>query len=311
MATLFVTRGLPGCGKSTRARAWVAENRAHRARVNRDDLRRMVDDGVFEKGVTERRIQVARDAAIRGLLKRGQDVVCDDTNLPLRTVRDLRKIARTVGADFEVWDMTDVPLDVCIERDAQRCVALGDEKNPVGEDVIRDMYTRFIKGRQYPLDVPEEPAEALSDIEPYVPVVGTIQAILVDLDGTAAHMGTRDPFDETRVHEDVPDPVVVELVQMYKDAGYWIVFCSGRTVGCHEATSEWLERHVMDGGWNYELFMRPVGDSRPDFKTKLDLFNQHIRHNFNVRLVLDDRDQVVQLWRALGLKCFQVAEGNF
>lgn len=306
MSTLVITRGLPGCGKSTRARAWVAQDRAHRARVNRDTLRLMIDDGVFEKGVTERRIQIARDAVIFSLLKRDQDVICDDTNLPLRTVRDLRKLAGRASADFEIWDMTDVPLATCIYQDCVR-----EDKIPVGEDVIRDMHTRFIKGREYPLDVPEEPAEALSDIELYVPVVGSIQAILVDLDGTLAHMGTRDPFDETRVHEDVPDSAVVETVQLYMDAGYWVVFCSGRTVGCFDATSEWLEKHVTDGGCNYELYMRPKGDTRQDFKVKLDLFNQAIRNRFDVRLVLDDRDQVVQLWRSLGLKCYQVAEGNF
>lgn len=306
MTVLIVTRGLPGCGKTTQARDWVAADRAHRSRVNRDDLRNMVDEGVFIKGVTEGRIQQARDSLIFGLLKRGQDVICDDTNLPLRTVRDLRKLATRAGASFEVWDLTNVPLDVCLERDAARW-----DKNPVGEPVIRDMYNRFIKGRQYPLDVPEESAEALSDIEPYVPVAGTPKALMVDLDGTVALMGTRDPFDETRVHEDRPDPAVVETIRLFVAAGYWIVFCSGRTAGCYEATSAWLEEHVMQGSYNYELHMRSVGDTRKDWQVKLELFNEHIRLFFDVLFVLDDRDQVVELWRKLGLKCFQVAEGNF
>jgi len=306
MTTLIVTRGLPGCGKSTRARAWVDEDHEHGARVNRDDLRQMIDSGVFIKGVTERRIQIARDSLIRSLLKRGQDVVCDDTNLPLRTVRDLRKIAQSVGADFEVWDMTDVPLDICLVRDAER-----EDKIPVGAGVIKDMYTRFIKGREYPLSVPEEPAAALAEIEPYVPVAGATKAILVDLDGTAAHMGTRDPFDETRVHEDVPDPVVAEIVQLYIRAGYWIVFCSGRTAGCYDKTSDWLEKHIVPGTYNWDLFMRPVGDTRADYQVKLDLFNKHIRPVYDIKFALDDRDQVVRLWRALGIKCLQVAEGNF
>lgn len=305
MPTLFITRGLPGCGKSTKARAWVDADHSTRARVNRDDLRQMIDDGVFIKGVTEQRIQVARDAAIRGLLKRGQDVVCDDTNLPLRTVRDLRKLARSVGADFEVWDMTDVPLDVCVQRDFIRR-----DKVPVGETVIRDMYTRFIRGRQHPLDVPEEPAAALSAVEPYVPLPHTPQAVMVDLDGTAALMGTRDPFDETRVHEDRPDPAVVAIVQAFTALGYWIVFCSGRTEGCRTETEEWIKHHIM-GGIPFELRMRAVGDTRKDFEVKLDLFNEHIRERFSVLFSLDDRDQVVQLWRALGIKCLQVAEGNF
>jgi hypothetical protein len=30
-----------------------------------------------------------------------------------------------------------------------------------------------------------------------------------------------------------------------------------------------------------------------------------------VRLVLDDRNSVVKMWRSLGLECWQVAEGDF
>ena len=31
----------------------------------------------------------------------------------------------------------------------------------------------------------------------------------------------------------------------------------------------------------------------------------------NVLFILDDRNGVVEMWRSLGLKCLQVAEGNF
>ena len=39
MITLLLTRGLPASGKTTFARAWVAESPTDRARINRDDLR--------------------------------------------------------------------------------------------------------------------------------------------------------------------------------------------------------------------------------------------------------------------------------
>jgi len=41
MATLIVTRGLPGSGKTTAATAWVAEEPLRRARVERDEIRSM------------------------------------------------------------------------------------------------------------------------------------------------------------------------------------------------------------------------------------------------------------------------------
>ncbi|MEO5876815.1 MAG: AAA family ATPase, partial [Streptosporangiaceae bacterium] len=80
MATLHITRGLPASGKTTWATAWTAQDRAGRARVNRDDLRAMLDTGEHVRGVTEKRVMAVRDAAILDLLRQGFDVVCDDTN---------------------------------------------------------------------------------------------------------------------------------------------------------------------------------------------------------------------------------------
>jgi len=302
MTTLLITRGLPASGKSTWARAWVDSERAHRARVNRDDLRTMVDDSVFVPGVTEPRIVAARDAAILALLRKGIDVICDDTNLPQRTARDLLALARRAGADFGVQDFTTVPVDLCIERDAART-----DKSPVGETVIRDMHARFLAGRDLPLPWPVEPAFSEPASELYAPVEGTPDTVLVDVDGTVALMGARSPFDETRVHEDRPNEPVIRVVRALAET-HWMVFCSGRTDGCKDATEKWLREHV---GVQFDLFMRPAGDSRKDSVVKRELFDAYIRPFYNVRLVLDDRAQVVAMWRSLGLTCLAVAEGNF
>jgi predicted kinase len=146
VTALIITRGLPGCGKTTRARQWVAEDREHRARVNRDDIRAMLDDGEFVKGVTEPRIIAARDAAISSLLRQGVDVISDDTNLPQRTARDLARLAAHAGAGLAVIDLTDVPLETCLKRNAART-----DKPPVPEEAIRDMHARYLAGRGHPL----------------------------------------------------------------------------------------------------------------------------------------------------------------
>lgn len=301
MTTLTITRGLPGSGKTTRARAWVAEDPAHRIRVNRDDLRQMADNGDFIARVTEPRILAARDALIVALLRRGLDVICDDTNLPQRTARDLAALARRARADFTVADHTGVPLETCIARDAART-----DKAPVGEDVIRDMHARYLHGRTVPLPLPAEPdgpaAGAL-----YEPKPGTPAAILVDIDGTVALHGTRSPFDETRVHEDRPNHPVITTVRALA-AAHQVVFASGRTDGCRAATEQWLAEHV---GVPFALHMRPAGDTRKDAIVKQELFDRHIRENYDVRLVIDDRNQVVAMWRSLGLTVLQCADGDF
>lgn len=309
MAKLIITRGLPASGKSTRAKAWVAEDPTRRARVNRDTLRLMMHDGAFIQGSsqgpdTEEQIKVVRDAAIKALLARGVDVVCDDTNLPQRVARDLRRLAVLAGGEFEVWDLTDVRRKECLRRNALREGAAR-----VPDEVIQDMYRRYIQDKGYPLPVPEEAADGPEDLVPYEPKPGTPKAIVVDIDGTVALRGLRSPFDETRVGEDLPNEPVIEAVRLHLDAGYRVVFVSGRSYDCRSATRYWL--NSMLGNADFELFMRPADDNRKDSVVKRELFDTYVRDQYNVRAVYDDREQVVAMWRSLGLTVMQVAEGKF
>jgi hypothetical protein len=57
--------------------------------------------------------------------------------------------------------------------------------------------------------------------------------------------------------------------------------------------------------------MRAEGDTRKDSIIKEEIYRAEIENKYNVLFVLDDRNQVVELWRRLGLTCLQVAEGNF
>jgi predicted kinase len=306
MSKLIITRGLPGSGKSTFARAWVAEDPAHRAEVNRDQLRKMLHDGTFLAGRegTEPAVTAARDAAIEALLRLGVDVVCSDTNLPQRVARGLRNLADAAGAEFEVQDFTNVPWDVCVERDQGR----GSEG--VGADVIMGMHARFLAGATFPLPIPERAEKDAPAARPYVPKIGAPAAVLVDIDGTIALMGDRSPYDWDRVGEDKPNEKVVELVRWLDTREEMqVIFLSGRDGSCEDDTVDWL---MGVGGFEGALlFMRAEGDTRKDSVVKLELFDKHIRDNYDVRFVLDDRDQVVKMWRSLGLTCFQVAEGDF
>lgn len=135
--TLTITRGLPGSGKSTWAEVRVAEDPANRARVNRDSIREMLHAGVWLGEATERQVRSVRDSAIVALLAAGVSVVCDDTNLDERTVDDLRTLADLMCVGFEVVDLRDVPVEVCVERDAARA-------KPVGEKVIRGMAAKHL-----------------------------------------------------------------------------------------------------------------------------------------------------------------------
>lgn len=316
MAKLVLTRGLPGSGKTTYAKRWASEGSGLRARVNRDDLREMLHGGPHGYvPELERRVTIAQEAQVFDMLKTGWDVIVDDMNLRNQYVRRWHKLAAEAGAEVEIVDFTNVPVGTCIDRDKSRFLQ---GHRHVGEKVIEDLYGRYVKGKPYPLPVTPW-SHAPATPEPYVAPVGKPRAILVDIDGTVALMNGRGPFDWHRVGEDLPNAPVVKLVEMIDNySGYQmeyggpevkIIFMSGRDEVCRDETTEWLRMQV--GAYRPLLFMRPEGDNRKDSVVKLELFDAHIRDEYDVLFVLDDRDQVVEMWRSLGLTCLQVAPGNF
>lgn len=319
MSTLTITRGLPASGKTTWAKDWLRQA-PDRARFNRDDLRQMMHGG-FDRDL-ENRITQAQHLLIRQALRLGRDVVVDDTNLPLKTGKEFSRIAYEEGAKFDVVDhFLHTPLEDCISRDAAR-----DPLARVGRRVIQGMHDRFfpmILSSRIPEYAP--PAEEMAQLQigkPYVVPLGAPKAVLVDLDGTMALMNGRGPHDYHRVGEDLPNKPIVDLVDMigaYSELAYSqgdpeieVIFMSGRVETCRKETLEWLGNL----GWDHaKLFMRPAlpdGVQQPkDSVVKLALFNEHIRNYYDVQFVLDDRDQVVEMWRSLGLTCLQVAPGAF
>lgn len=300
---LVLTRGYPGSGKSTFACEWVAEDPNDRVRLNRDDIRRMM----FGKGhgltyMQEKMVSRTQKSAARAHLRDGRSIIIDDTNLRLRFAKLWADMAVQTGAEFIVHD---IPLsaDECMANDMWR-----DESEMVGPDVIETF------ARRYPMPWPEvTPNTRLADPakpDVYVPDKSQPIAWIVDIDGTLAHheASGRSPYDWSRVSEDEVDDVIANLVDLLNSEGFIIVLVSGRDAVCRADTETWLAKHdiVYD-----VLHMRPEGDNRPDHVVKAEIFDNHIRHQYHVLGVLDDRSQVVRMWRSMGLKTLQVQDGDF
>lgn len=140
--TVLITRGLPGSGKTTEARKWrTAANPGVRLITDRDSLREMMYDrsGLLSR-TEEEAVGVAQRSMMRDLLARGYSVAVADTNLRQDRLTLIVQIATEYRHDIEWIDLRDVPVEVCIERDAARA-ALG--QRHVGSDVIRAMAEKY------------------------------------------------------------------------------------------------------------------------------------------------------------------------
>lgn len=296
MPTIILVRGIQASGKSEFAKKWAATDPENRVRVNRDDIRQMVTGTPktllshdLESFVTRIEKSVALTA-----LRAGKDVVIDAMNLRSRYVR------AWLGLGYPV-EFVDFPvsLDLALARNDAR-------GGKVPEEVIRATYERLTnKGK---LPDPPTADEPPAPVAQYVPDESLSRAIIVDLDGTLAHMGDRrGPYDWHKVGGDEVDRAVRTLVnEMGKT--HRVIVMSGREDVCRSETLRWLRDHEIE--WHH-LFMRAAGDRRPDTVVKTELFDRHVRDNFNVAFAVDDRNAVVAGWRAMGIKTLQAQEGAF
>lgn len=143
--------------------------------------------------------------------------------------------------------------------------------------------------------------------------------IIFDLDGTLvnislrrAHLEKKPPdwksFDSD-IGTDTLNTPIFELYKILWDARrHDLVIISGRKESQRDQTEKWLT-------WNSvpfrELFMRASGDFRPDHVVKEEILHALVKEGCRVLFVVDDRQQVVDMWRRHGITCLQCAEGNF
>lgn len=290
MKKVIILRGIPGSGKSSYAKQLVEENPNAYKRINRDDLRAMFDNGYVSKG-NEKFVKQVRDLLIVKALEDGKHVVVDDTNLSESNLVRIKQLvhefnkAHNDEVTVELKEM-DTPLEVCIVRDSAR-------EKKVGERTIRAMHRQFF-------GEPERYAEQDNSLP---------KAVICDLDGTLALMNGRNPFDASSCENDLLNVPVNRVLENYRKLGYKIILLSGRQDQFREQTERWLLQH----GVEYEvLLMRKFKDNRKDSIIKREIFEEHIRGTYFIDLVLDDRNQVVDMWRdELRLPCFQVYYGDF
>jgi predicted kinase len=323
MLEIRMTVGIPACGKSTWAKDELKKNPEGIMRVNRDDLRNMLSNYHFSDE-NEKLVTSARNFLIQQALRRGKDIIIDETNLNRRNFDDVVKMVKQLNIEAKVVEIPFfIDLDTAIARDAARTGSA-----QVGEDVVRKFWKKSggASHKFYKPRVELVMRETQASVAATRPEVDGSKpfAVICDLDGTIslfnakrpdgsvdvrhpdAHV--RDPYNAFKCDEDtVNEPVATVLEAMSKE-GYKIIFCSGREDCFRPQTESFLKKHT---GFEYTLFMRKTHDQRKDSIIKSEIYDEHIAPNYNVYLVLDDRDQVIEFWRSKGLNTWQVAPGNF
>ncbi len=137
-----------------------------------------------------------------------------------------------------------------------------------------------------------------------------------DLDGTLADLAhrrcfvERDPKDWRAFFaacvDDAPIAHTIELLLRLWNAGNRVEIWSGRSDEVRAETEAWLAaQSIMP---TLLTRMRRAGDHKPD-----DVLKREFLADCVVRptLIFDDRKRVVDMWRAEGIPCFQVADGDF
>ena len=144
--------------------------------------------------------------------------------------------------------------------------------------------------------------------------------IIVDIDGTLATIGDRIKYLRQRpknwdkfyefCYDDEPITEILDLVNTLQYA-YKVLYVTGRRESVRQKTLMWFNDKTNLDVKSKNLLMRNNNDYRDDFIIKPELIKNRGIHFSQIAFVLEDRNTVVKMWREMGVRCLQVAEGNF
>ena len=303
MSKLLILVGAPGSGKSTFARYFL-RTEDNWIRVNRDDFRLMQFGDSLMIPFYEERISKMVEASVLTLLKSDTNVIIDATNTSLRTIQDMiHTYTEYADISFKVFDL---PVDELVKRCDKRY-------EETGKFISKSVVERNVANLKHTLEkfdfapIPRKVQVATSS---YATQDKSLpKAVICDLDGTLSLLNGRDPYNAATCDNDLLNEPVAAALKMAKQQGYQVILLSGREDKFREPTVRFLDKHQID----YDLLlMRTSNDFRKDNIIKRELFESEIQGKYFVEFLLDDRNQVVDMWRKdLHLPCFQVNYGDF
>lgn len=146
------------------------------------------------------------------------------------------------------------------------------------------------------------------------PLPKSDQCVIVDIDGTLADVRHREHYLDKRPRdwksffaEMGSDPLFEEVAFLLHAVwrgklGVDIVLATARPSNYDAMTVGWLRFNDVP---YHHIVMRRAGDSRDDAIVKGEMCDAIQKHYKKIVLVIDDRPEVVKMWRARGLKVLQ------
>lgn len=203
------------------------------------------------------------------------------------------------------------PYSVCFER----CMARQGHETIKEEKAARGALNLFFTKYER---VEDSEADEVQRIWPDGPKVS---AIICDLDGTLCNVEHRrvfvnKPKGEKKdwkgffdaMEKDTLNKWCADILLRFFGPELCIVYCSGRPDNFRKQTQEWLKNYGLDIG---PLFMRPRSDSRQDNIVKEILLDFELLSRYKPYFMIDDRTQVVEMYRKRGFTVLQCDKGDF
>lgn len=253
-------------------------------------------------------------------IESGRNIVVDRMNFS-KSQRDRYLVpAKTKGYETQIIVLHE-SYETCFKRCQERKDHLTIKDETSARSALNTFFTKYERVSDYEAD----------QVFRAWPEGEKPSAVVVDLDGTLCNVEHRrhfviKPEGQKKdwqgffkgMVDDTPNQWCADIVRLMADE-HTVVYCSGRPDNYRKETVEWLKKYglysinfkfkIREG--EPHLYMRPRNDSRSDNIVKEILLDYEILTRFKPYFMIDDRQQVVDMYRSRGFTVLQCDKGDF
>lgn len=296
---IYILSGISGSGKSTYAKNLKANYNNSFEIINRDNIRSLlfglseVDHLNYYNNPNlkelEKEVSKYQNILIKNALATGKTPIIDNLNIKLEYIKEFEYY----NQDLKIFTF-DVSLEEALFNNTQRI-------RQVPKEVISTQYSIFQKNK-----------EEIKKYKYYSFCFANDSEInkscyLFDLDGTLALPNRDRSIYSSDVENDYVNTFVVDIYKkLIKDNT--IIICSGRNESALNNTIKWFNKNNIP--IPFKFYFRKNKDYRKDWIIKQEMWEE-ITSDYYIKSIFDDRNQVVDRARYLGLNVFQIDYNEF